>query len=248
MKRFSLILFAVLVCGSISAQKLSQTQMDKLVPWTPELIKLSDCLPYYKANDCEAQLRKMPKDWQWGFSMGSRAKLGDTLKFAYSVNSEYSAYDLPIVDNYAYRITYKDKDSNLISAVSKTTLLFIKDRKSGEMSVYVRLSFVKNHDADWVPALSERTKRDYYEIYTLLSGKGEESHRNYPEGLDGWTDLWIERAEHIDTFKKRPAPKVFYAGNGTDVKEMPLERFACEHFDYDGNGVAECVLHDELGF
>lgn len=56
MKRFSLILFAVLVCGSISAQRLSQTQMDKLVPWTPELIKLSDCLPYYKANDCEAQL------------------------------------------------------------------------------------------------------------------------------------------------------------------------------------------------
>lgn len=248
MKRFSLILFAVLVCGSISAQKLSQTQMDKLVPWTPELIKLSDCLPYYEANDCEAQLRKMPKDWQWGFSMGSRAKLGDTLKFAYSVNSEYSAYDLPIVDNYAYRITYKDKDSNLVSAVSKTTLLFIKDRKSGEMSVYVRLSFVKNHDTDWVPALSERTKRDYYEIYTLLSGKGKGAHRSYPEGLDGWTDPWIERAEHIDTFKKRPAPKVFYVGNGTDVKEMPLGRFACEHFDYDGNGVAECVMHDELGF
>ena len=133
MKRFSLILFAVLVCGSISAQKLSQAQMDKLMQWTPGLIKLSDCLPYYKANDCEAQLQKMPKDWQCGFSMGKRAKLGDTLKFAYSVNSEYSAYDLPIVDNYAYRITYKDKDSNLISAVSKTTLLFIKDRKSGEM-------------------------------------------------------------------------------------------------------------------
>lgn len=248
MKRFSLILFAVLVCGSISAQKLSQTQMDKLVPWTPELIKLSDCLPYYKANDCEAQLRKMPKDWQWGFRMGSRAKLGDTLKFAYSVNSEYSAYDLPIVDNYAYRITYKDKDSNLISAISKTTLLFIKDRKSGEISVYVRLSFVKNHDADWVPALSERTKRDYYEIYTLLSGKGKGAHKSYPEGLDGWTDLWIERAEHIDTFKKRPAPKVFYDGNGTDVKEMTLGRFACGHFDYDGNGVAECSFHEELGF
>ena len=216
------------------------------MPCTPELIKLSDCLPYYKANDCEAQLRKMPKDWQWGFNMGSRAKLGDILKFAYSVNSEYSACDLPIVDNYAYRITYKDKDSNLISAVSKTTLLFIKDRKGGEMSVYVRLSFVKNHDTDWVPALSERTKRDYYEIYTLLSGK--EAHKSYPEGLDGWTDLWIERAEHIDTFKKRPAPKVFYAGNGTDVKEIPLGLFACEHFDYDGNGVAECVLHYELGF
>ena len=246
MKRFSLILFTLFVCGSISAQGLTEAQKDKLVPWTPELIKLSDCLPYYKANDCEAQLQKMPKDWYCGFNMGSRAKLGDTLKFAYSVNSEYSAYDLPIVDNYAYRITYKDKDSNLISAVSKTTLLFIKDRKSGEMSVYVRLSFVKNHDTDWVPALSERTKRDYYEIYTLLSGK--EVHKSYPEGLDGWTDLWIERAEHIDTFKKRPAPKVFYAGNGTDVKEMPLGRFACEHFDYDGNGVAECVLHYELGF
>ncbi|MBR0336591.1 MAG: hypothetical protein IIX34_07005, partial [Alistipes sp.] len=120
MKRFSLILFAVLVCGSISAQKLSQAQMDKLMQWTPGLIKLSDCLPYYKANNCEAQLQKMPKDWQCGFSMGKRAKLGDTLKFAYSVNSEYSAYDLPIVDNYAYRITYKDKDSNLVSAVSKT--------------------------------------------------------------------------------------------------------------------------------
>ena len=248
MKRFSLILFAVLVCGSISAQKLSQAQMDKLMQWTPGLIKLSDCLPYYKANNCEAQLRKMPKDWQWGFSMGSRAKLGDTLKFAYSVNSEYSAYDLPIVDNYAYRITYKDKDSNLVSAVSKTTLLFIKDRKSGEMSVYVRLSFVKNHDTDWVPALSKRTKRDYYEIYTLLSGNGKGVHRSYPAGLDGWTDLWIERAEHIDTFKKRPAPKVFYTGKGTEVKEIPLGMYACDHFDSDGNGVAECVLHYELGF
>lgn len=248
MQRFSLILFAVLVCGSISAQELSQEQNDKLVPWTPEFIKLSDCLPYYKANDCEAQLRKMPKDWQWGFSMGKRAKLGDTLKFAYSVNSEYSAYDLPIVDNYAYRITYKDKDSNLVSAVSKTTLLFVKDRKSGEMSVYVRLSFVKNHDTDWVPALSKRTKCDYYEIYTLLSGKGKGAHRSYPEGLDGWTDLWIERAENIDTFKKRPAPKVFYTENGTKVKEIPLGRFACDHFDYDGDGVAECVLHYELGF
>lgn len=248
MKRFSLILFAVLVCGSISAQKLTEAQMDKLMQWTPGLIKLSDCLPYYKANDCEAQLQKKPKDWQWGFSMGSRAKLGDTLKFAYSVNSEYSAYDLPIVDNYAYRITYKDKDSNLVSAVSKTTLLFIKDRKSGEMSVYVRLSFVKNHDTDWVPALSKRTKRDYYEIYTLLSGKGKGVHRCYPEGVDGWTDLWIERAEHIDTFKKRPAPEVFYTGKGTEVKEIPLGMFACDHFDSDGNGVAECVLHYELGF
>ena len=248
MKRFSLILFTVLVCISISAQKLSQAQMDKLMQWTPGLIKLSDCLPYYKANDCEAKLRKMPKDWQWGFSMGSRAKLGDTLKFAYSVNSEYSAYDLPIVDNYAYRITYKDKDSNLVSAVSKTTLLFIKDRKSGEMSVYVRLSFVKNHDTDWVPALSKRTKRDYYEIYTLLSGNGKGVHRSYPAGLDGWTDLWIERAEHIDTFKKRPAPEVFYTGKGTEVKEIPLGMFACDHFDSDGNGVAECVLHYELGF
>ena len=248
MKRFSLILFTVLVCSSISAQKLTEAQMDKLMQWTPGIIKLSDCLPYYKANDCEAQLQKKPKDWQWGFSMGSRAKLGDTLKFAYSVNSEYSAYDLPIVDNYAYRITYKDKDSNLVSAVSKTTLLFIKDRKSGEMSVYVRLSFVKNHDTDWVPALSKRTKRDYYEIYTLLSGNGKGVHRSYPAGLDGWTDLWIERAEHIDTFKKRPAPEVFYTGKGTEVKEIPLGRFACEHFDYDGNGVAECVLHYELGF
>ena len=248
MKRFSLILFTVLVCSSISAQKLTEAQMDKLMQWTPGIIKLSDCLPYYKANDCEAQLQKKPKDWQWGFSMGSRAKLGDTLKFAYSVNSEFSAYDLPIVDNYAYRITYKDKDSNLVSAVSKTTLLFIKDRKSGEMSVYVRLSFVKNHDTDWVPALSKRTKRDYYEIYTLLSGNGKGVHRSYPAGLDGWTDLWIERAEHIDTFKKRPAPEVFYTGKGTEVKEIPLGRFACEHFDYDGNGVAECVLHYELGF
>ncbi|MBE6193491.1 MAG: hypothetical protein E7139_06080 [Rikenellaceae bacterium] len=248
MKRFSLILFAVLVCGSISAQKLSQAQMDKLMQWTPGLIKLSDCLPYYKANNCEAQLQKMPKDWQCGFSMGKRAKLGDILKFAYSVNSEYSAYDLPIVDNYAYRITYKDKDSNLVSAVSTTTLLFIKDRKGGEMSVYVRLSFVKNHDTDWVPALSKRTKRDYYEIYTLLSGKGKGVHRCYPEGVDGWTDLWIERAEHIDTFKKRPAPEVFYTGKGTEVKEIPLGMFACDHFDSDGNGVAECVLHYELGF
>ncbi len=260
MKRFALILLiiATISISEVAAQTAEQkAKMKKIIEYARKgkfygadttLIILGDCLPFYKANKCEEKLRE--KERFGHFSMGERARLGDTHDFYYSVNSEYSAYDLPIADNNALRLTYRDTASNLVSAVSKTSLLFVKSRKSGKVSLFLRLSFVPDHN-NWVAALSNRGVRDYFEYYFQVDEEGT-GKICYPQGCDAWTDLWFEIAKNDSVFKQKPAPTMFYTLSPNEPKtllrEVDLNNNACTLIDTDGDGAADWIIVDEPGF
>lgn len=255
MRRFAIVLLiiATISVNDVAAQKdklkeiIEYARKGKFYGADTTLIILGDCLPYYKANKCEEKLRS--KDSFGHFFMGEQAKLGDTHNFYYSVNREYSAYDLPIAGNYAFRLTYRDSNSNLVSAVSKTSLLFIKSRKSGEIALFLRLSFIPDHN-NWVSALSNKGKRDYFEYYLQVGGNKRKTC--YPQGCNAWTDVWVERAENNSVFEHRAAPTKFYTLSPNKLKtlfqEVDLSNNASTLIDTDGDGAAEWIIIDEPGF
>lgn len=262
-RRFALILLIIAAAAlNASAQFAMREYRDKAKKVTEyarpgkmygtdtTLIILGDCYTFYKDNKCEAKLRT--EEYFKHLFMGERARmgdaLGDKLNFHYSVNHEYSAYDMPIADNYALRLTYKDKNSNLVSAVSKSTLLFVKSRKSGKIALFLRLSFVPDHN-DWVAALSNKGARDYFEFYIQVDGNQRKVC--YPSGSDAWTDLWFERAESSSAFVKKPAPTRFHTQCQGNIKslitEVELRRNACTMLDVDCDNIADWIIVDEPG-
>lgn len=256
MKRLVTILL-IIAAASVNELSAQKSKLKEIVEYARKgevygadttLIMLGDCLPFYKASKCEEKLRT--KERFGHFFMGERAGLGDTLDFYYSVNGEYSAYDVPIADNKALRLTYRDSAANLVSAVSKTSLLFVKSRKSGKIALFLRLSFVPDHN-NWVAALSNKGTRDYYEYYFRVDEE-ETGKICYPQGCDAWTDLWLETADNDSAFKHKPAPTKFYTLYPDTPKallrEVDLSNNATTLIDTDGDGAADWIIVDEPGF
>lgn len=246
MKRVSVLLVMLIAAFALlSAQSREKIKAysDGFYGSDPSLIKLSECLPYYRQNGCEELMRKEVVPFGY-YYMGPKARLGDTLDFHYSVDSHHSAYDLPIEDCNGYRLSYRNGSGKILSLVAtRTTMLFVKDRKSREIQPYIRLFFPIEAGAEWVPALSKRTAEDALEVYTTLDGCIV--RYLHPDGdISEWTDFFIERAADVSHFKDRPrADKYISCG-----KEVTLDGDACIFLDKDGDMDAEVVVVYEPGF
>ena len=235
--------FVVVVLSLFSSMSAQSRYSDGFYGSDPSLIKLSECLPYYRQNGCEELMRR--EDVPFGyFYMGSKARLGNTLDFHYSVNSHYSAYDLPIEDCNGYRLSYRNGSGKVLSLVAtRTTMLFVKNKQSRNIELYIRLFFPITPEAEWVPALSKRAVKSAVEVYTTLSGCIVSYL--YPDGdMTEWTDLFIERAANVSTFKGKTRSDKFLSCG----QEVVLDDHATIFIDKDGDMDAEGVMLYEPGF